>query len=303
MSDDPKPPNGNLPPKLTLRKEESGAIALPTPTPAAGSPPPSKKATARIPLASTESGAADAAGTNYSTKTIRLTPLAASRPLSVAPAVRPPPSATTSLSDLAKRQTSRIPLEAAMATDHTPSATTSLSDLAKRQTSRIPLEAAMATDHTPSAAASLAVSEAPKTIRIKRPGQAPAPVGATIKAPAPSPEPAPAAASDANAQKSKTARVDVEDMQAEDAAQATQRKTIKIRRAEGATAKPIPRSMAVARVEAEAAEAAIAESVRINVAFPIMAAVALVILGVLIVIVAAQAFPSLGWHLPGTVIL
>lgn len=274
MSDDPKPPNGNLPPKLTLRKEESGAIALPTPTPAAGSPPPSKKATARIPLTSTESGAADAAGTNYSTKTIRLTPLAASRPLSVAPAVRPPPSATTSLSDLAKRQTSRIPLEAAMATDH-----------------------------TPSAAASLAVAEAPKTIRIKRPGQAPAPVGATIKAPAPSPEPAPAAASDANAQKSKTARVDVEDMQAEDAAQATQRKTIKIRRAEGATAKPIPRSMAVARVEAEAAEAAIAESVRINVAFPIMAAVALVILGVLIVIVAAQAFPSLGWHLPGTVIL
>jgi hypothetical protein len=277
MSEDPKPPNGNLPPKLTLRKEESGAIPLPAPAPAAGSPTLSKKATTRIPLAATEGGApADTAvtpGTNYSTKTIRLTPLAASRPLSVAPAVRPP------------------------------SATTSLSDLAKRQTSRIPLEAAMATDHTPSAAASLAVSEAPKTIRIKRPGQAPAPVGATIKAPAPSPQSAPVAASDASAQKSKTARVDVEDVQADDAAQATQRKTIKIRRAEGATAKPIPRSMAVARVESEVAEAAIEERVRINVAFPIMAAVALVILGVLVVVAAAQAFPSLGWNLPGTVTL
>ena len=92
MSEDPKNANGNLPPKLTLRKEESGAIP-----PAAAVPPPVKKATQRIPLTAVDSGIPADASTppvNYSTKTIRLTPLAASRPLSVAPAVRPP-SATT----------------------------------------------------------------------------------------------------------------------------------------------------------------------------------------------------------------
>lgn len=95
-------------------------------------------------------------------------------------------------------------------------------------------------------------------------------------------------------------------MQAEDGAQATQRKTIKIRRADGTAAKSQPRNVAVARIETETAgatEGLTEELVRINVAFPIMAAVALVILGVLVVILAAQAFPNLGWNLPGSVTL
>ncbi len=278
MSEDPKPANGNVPPKLSLRKEESGALPVVPPAPAAGLPPSSKKATTRIPLTSVDSGvAADAAGipsVDYSSKTIRLTPLSASRPLSVTPAVRPSP-------------------------------TTSLAEMAKRQTSRIPLEAAMVADHGSSAGESATLPDTPKTIRIKRPGQAAAPTVATVKVPAAAAEVAPPTA-DVNAAKTKTSRVDVADMQAEDGAQATQRKTIKIRRADGTAAKSQPRNVAVARIETETAgatEGLTEELVRINVAFPIMAAVALVILGVLVVILAAQAFPNLGWNLPGSVTL
>lgn len=277
MSEDPKPADGNLPPKLTLRKGESGAIPIPPPAPVSGLPSLSKKATTRIPLTSVESGlAADAIGTpgqDYATKTIRLTPLSASRPLSVAPAVRPP------------------------------SATTSLSDLAKRQTSRIPLEAAMAADHTPADGESATAPDTPKTIRIKRPGQTAAPTVATVRATRPPTEPASGISVDGSMEKTKTSRVDIAELQAEEGAQATQRKTIKIRRADGTGAKIAPRNVAVARIEAEAVENVVENVARVNVAFPIMAAVALFLLGILVVVLAAQAFPSLGWNLPGSVTL
>lgn len=263
MSEEAKPANGAVPPKISLRNSESGTI------PPAGAAPvtpgvAAKKATARIPLGTAEPTAAEP---GVSTKTIRLTPLAAARPMSIAPAARP--QATTSMAEAAKRQTSRIPLEVALAE-----------------------EQAAGADNAPGA---------PKTIRIKRPNQ-PASVAVPTVKMAPAGEPA--SENEPNAQKSKTSRVDVAEAQAADAGQATQRKTIKIRRADGAaTFKPVPRSVAVARLEAEAAEHAAEDAVKVNVAFPIMAAVALVILGILVVVLAAQAFPNLGWRLPGSVAL
>ena len=154
------------------------------------------------------------------------------------------------------------------------------------------------------AAGTTASSDAPKTIRIKRPGQPPAPPVATVKTTAPAAQPA-EAASDVSAQKAKTSRVDLSELQSEEAGQATQRKTIKIRRADGATAKPAPRSIAVSRLEPETTAAGAVEEakVKVGVAFPIMAAAALVLLGVLVVVLAAQAFPNLGWTLPGAVSL
>lgn len=259
MSDETTPTNGAIPPKLSLRKDESGTI------PAV--PPPSKKATARIPLGAAEGAAAEP---GISTKTIRLTPLAAARPMAIAPAARP--AAAPSMADAAKRQTSRIPLEVALAEER--------------------------------AAAGADAPGTPKTIRIKRPAQAATVPAPTAKGAVAAVEPPPLSEDQATIQKSKTSRVDVAETQAADAAQATQRKTIKIRRAEGTTPfKPVPRSVAVARLEAEAAEHLAADMVRINVAFPIMAAVALLIMGVLVVVLAAQAFPNLGWQLPGAVTL
>jgi hypothetical protein len=178
--------------------------------------------------------------------------------------------------------------------------------MAKRQTSRIPLEAAMTADHAAPASEAATSPDAPKTIRIKRPGQSAAPTVATVKAAAHAPEPLPATSSDVNAGKAKTSRVDMTDLQSEEAGQATQRKTIKIRRADGTAPRPAPHSLAVARIEAEVVESAASATeaaVRTNVVFPVMAAVALVILGILVVVLAAQAFPDLGWKLPGTVTL
>ena len=62
-------------------------------------------------------------------------------------------------------------------------------------------------------------------------------------------------------------------------------------------ARPIPRSIAVARLEAEAAERQVEDRVQVHAAFPIMAAAALVVLGLLVVVLAAQAFPNLGWKI------
>lgn len=278
MSDEAKPGNGAVPPKLTLRdtsaipKKETTRVDLST----AQTPPPvqnPKKSTSRIPLeAAIGSAATEPAGLpGTGSKTIRLTPLAAARPMTIPPVPRPPVPSTAG--DVTKRQTSRIPLEAALTEER--GATTD-------------------TEGTPGT---------PKTIRIKRPTQMEVPTVATVKLPPPAerqPEPA---AAEINAQKSKTARVDTADVPPEgDAGQATQRKTIKIRRAEGGTvARPVPRSVAVARLEAEVAERVSAEQVQVHWSFPLVAAVALVILGVLVVVLAAQAFPGLGWKLPGAV--
>lgn len=285
MSDDLKPANGAVPPKLTLRKGETAAIppqtipdapavvAVPkaatsrvdlstTQTPA--SVQTLKKSTTRIPLESSGGGTADTptiGEQNISSKTIRLTPLSAARPMTIPPAPRPVPSAA---------------------------------EAAKRQTSRIPLEAALAEERA-AATGTATAAGGPKTIRIKRPTQTPATLPTSLPSAAPD---ASTAQTIQQTQKSKTSRVDSADIQAEATAQATQRKTIKIRRAEGAVSRPAPRSFAVARLEAEAAERQVEDRVQVHVAFPIMAAVALVVLGLLVVVLAAQAFPNLGWKLP-----
>ena len=281
MSDELKPANGAVPPKLTLRKGETAAIPPQTVIGAPAVPksetsrvdlsttqtPESaqtiKKSTTRIPLEASGAGTAELptlGGQNISSKTIRLTPLSATRPLTIPPAPRPAPSAA----DAAKRQTSRIPLEAALAEER-------------------------------AAASGATAPGSPKTIRIKRPTQTPATLPTTLPAAAPE---APTAQTIQQTQKSKTSRVDAADVQAESGAQATQRKTIKIRRADGAVSKPAPRSVAVARLEAEAAERHAENQVHVHVAFPIMAAVALFVLGLLVIVLAAQAFPNLGWKLP-----
>lgn len=280
MSDEPKPANEAVPPRLILRKGETSVIP---PTTSPGAPAveagpkaetarvdlsttqtpetvqAGKKSTTRIPLDVTEGGTADgtaAGGPNISSKTIRLTPLSAARPMTIPPAPRPAPSA----SDAAKRQTSRIPLEAALA------------------------------DERAAAGGGATTTGAPKTIRIKRPTQSPSALPAAPAAPTVQASP--------DLPKNKTSRVDAADLQAENTAQATQRKTIKIRRTDGTAARPAPRSFAVARLEAEAAEHQAEGRVQVHVAFPIMAAVALVVLGILVVVLAAQAFPNLGWKIP-----
>ncbi len=261
MSDELTPGNGTVPPKLTLRndtpptaKKETARLDLST----AQAPPVAaqKKITSRIPLESVSAAPGEtgtAAVPGISSKTIRLSPLAAARPINIPPSPRPP--AAVSAAEMAKRQTSRIPLDAALAEEQ-------------------------------GAGTGTAAAGAPKTIRIKRPNQPPSTVQPAVQPEA--------------AEKSKTARVDVGELAAAEAGQATQRKTIKIRRTEGTPARPVPRSVAVARLEAEAAER-IAQQVRIHPAFPVMAALALVVLGLLVVALAAQAYPSLGWKLPGSV--
>lgn len=263
MSDDVKPADGAIPPKLNLKKSTDTDATPQKTQPAA--PSAMKKQTARIELASAlPEGAPAESVPSLTTKTIRLTPLSAARPMTVKPATMP--QKTVSAAALAEQ--------------------------AKQQTSRIPLEAALADEK---AGAGGIGSGSPKTIRIKRPAQGP--VGKL-------PTPPAAGVVDAAAQKSKTARVDAAaEAQPTDAGQATQRKTIKIRRAEGGGMRPVPRSMAVARLEAEAAERQ-AENVEAPGAiFTILSAVALVVLCVMIYVLMVQAMPQLGWNFPGKVTL
>jgi cobalamin biosynthesis Mg chelatase CobN len=172
------------------------------------------------------------------------------------------------------------------------------------------LEAAFAPDEaaeaTPSAGA------VPKTIRIKRPAAAAPSLRATKpSAAATAPGPSAAAAAeeetlpspDIAAEKSKTSRVDLATVVPADSGQATQRKTIKIRRPEAGGATHAPRSVAVARIEAEAAQRQIEEAQPVNVAFPILAAVATVVICVLLYVLMAQSFPTLNWSFPGQVTL
>jgi hypothetical protein len=165
-------------------------------------------------------------------------------------------------------------------------------DDAKRQTSRISLEIALAERADAGGAPGT-----PKTIRIKRPVAAPGAKEGV--APAPSPTEAPTVVA-----KSITSRIDAAEAPQPEG-QPTQRKTIKIRRAEGGvTLKPAPRSVAVARLEAEAAERRaeeVAEST--HVLFPVAAAVAVCILVFMIYAFLVQAFPDANLSFPGKITL
>ena len=151
------------------------------------------------------------------------------------------------------------------------------SDLAKRQTSRIPLEAAMAVpDGAPG------TSDVPKTLRLKRPDEE--------------------AGSGSLAPTSSEAAVASEHTPA-DAPQPTQRKTIRIKRPVGKNIPlAVPRSMAVARIEAEAAQRVADEAdEQVGVLWPILAAAALLVACVLVYALAVQAMPAWGLSFPGQI--
>lgn len=267
MSEDIKLGNANIPPRVTIKapgtvEPPAPATALET-TPAAN--PALKKKTARIALdqVTAEAGApAAVSNVGIASKTIRLAP-AMTGQVSVVP-LPPVGKALTGIlvSDDAKRKTSRISLDAVLPQ----------------------LEAAGATGG----------DAGPKTIRIKRPGMA-----AASSLPAISLEsPPPAVAPDVNL-KSQTARVEIPPEPVAAEGQQTQKKTIKIRRADGGGAeiKAAPRSIGIARNESETAVPIQAKVTQPHLAFVLIAAAAVVMMCVLLYVLMAQAVPSLGWSL------
>jgi hypothetical protein len=165
-----------------------------------------------------------------------------------------------------------------------------MTEQAKRQTSRIPLETVLSGTSAGEMTAS-GTSPSPKTIRIKRPE-----ASQSVKL-GPSPEPVsqPPQPVDLSAAKRSTSRLElVEEPQPE--SQNTQRKTIKIRRAEGPGSinKPAPRSVNVARLEAKAAEyqAEQAAAEVIHVIYPVAAAVAFLILCATLYVLVLQVLPG-----------
>ena len=138
----------------------------------------------------------------------------------------------------------------------------------KRQTSRIPLDSALEAPERPAA------GPVPKTIRLKRPSEAP-----TVKA---TPQPPPAKAESPKQALGKTARLD-EAKVGEAAETPTQRKTIRVKRPAGApAAAPVP--MAVLSQAAAPAEE------ETGFFFPVLAVVAILVICVTIYLFAAQAF-------------
>lgn len=296
MTDESKPAEGAIPPRLSFKqtaasdasaaaptgaegKKETRRVEIPLTAPAPDTAGVNKKKTSRIPLeqVTAETNAAQGtpvAGKGLASKTIRL---------------MPPTPAPPSLSIPTSIPPSR-PMTGAQAPDD-----------AKRQTSRIPLESALAAK--PGEPAASEAAPAPKTIRIKRPEAAlsgkvsPATPEAGVEMPLPA---------TLSAAKSTTSRIELtEDAQPE--GQPTQRKTIKIRRAEGGapTLKAAPRSFTVSRVEAQIAQhqAEEAASQMVPVAYPIVAAVALLILCVMLYLLVAQVFPGANLSFPGKVTL
>ncbi|MEI6787399.1 MAG: hypothetical protein WCL49_02855 [bacterium] len=269
MSDDIKPENGSIPPRVTIKiPGQSGELAE---TPTAATMPTNKAKTARISLdqVTAEPGATQAApvsGVGVASKTIRLAPAMTGQVL-----ISSMPSVGKAVSGM-------------------------VSEESKSQTSRISLEAVMAEISGNSQ------ELPPKTIKVKRPVLTNVPKVTSLPAEVQSESPAPAMVAPQQpagelVSKSQTARVDIVPEAAEP--QQTQKKTIKIRRADGATGdfKPASRSVSIARAEGESAEAPKAGS---DVPAPhgifiAMAAAAALVLCFMLYVLAAQANPALGW--------
>ncbi len=267
MSDDMKPEDSAIPPRVTIKVPgQSGDVSE---AQTAATLPGNKKKTARISLDQTtaEPGATQASpvgGIGYASKTIRLAPAMTGQMAVIPPAPVGKVSSGSVMSEEAKRATSRIPLEAILS-----------------QT-------------TPSAPSGM--ESAPKTIKVKRPtiSIAPKVTGMTGGEPVVAAPPVAAATS-----KSQTARVDIAPEELAEPQQ-TQKKTIKIRRAEGPAGDGGARRMVnVARAEAAIAnEAAGSGGVPApHWIFPVTAAVAMLVLCFLIYLLSAQAFPNLGWSI------
>ena len=288
MSEETKPAGGAIPPRITLKQAEG--VGNGDAAPADGSEakgkttrveivppvqevaPTLKKKTSRIPLEqiAPESGARPVSPTGLSSKTMRL-----------APATPPPPSISIPPQGPATRV-----MTGARVSDET-----------KRQTSRISLDTVLS--ERPSAeGGAQAAPGVPKTIRIKRPTSSPAGTGSP-SAPAP-------ALPEVSAAKRTTSRIEIGG-EAPAEGQQTQRKTIKSRRADGGAtvARSAPRSVSVARLEAQAAERRAGELAEgsVHFLFPVAAAVALVLMGVMLYVLAVQAFPNAHLSFPGKITL
>lgn len=177
-------------------------------------------------------------------------------------------------------------------------------EAAKKMTSRIALETALtAGDGTDGGQTGSPTT--PKTIRIKRPSQA-----ATIKLTRPDAPPEAPSASETASAKSKTSRIDIP-VEAIETEAPTQKKTIKIRRPDATKG---VKSLTIARPEGESATVAatvVAGAIApdetpepsVGAIFTITALASVLVIGVLLYVLAAQAFPGLGLSVPGLVSL
>ena len=100
-----------------------------------------------------------------------------------------------------------------------------------------------------------------------------------------------------SAEKSQTARVDIPAEGIPGEAQQTQKKTIKIRRADG-EAKPIGRAVNIARAEGGGVDVG-GEAPAPHWAYIATASAAVVTMCVMMYALIAQVFPNLGWSLGG----
>ncbi|MEI6148807.1 MAG: hypothetical protein WCS01_06890 [bacterium] len=286
MSDDSKT-NDGTPPRFSLKppvgtsseaKKQTTRVDVP---PSQDSPTTLKKKTSRISLDQTAAEAGAPPGLPVPTLGIT------AKAIRMAPAAPTPPS-------LSIPKLPSTPVPSALSGGEG-------SDETKRQTSRISLESILGERNTGAIEVTAATNE-PKTIRIKRP-TLPQSLKPAASVPAPK---ATASAPIEASPKSTTARLTLgEEAPAE--GQATQRKTIKIKRAEGgaSVSSPAPRSPAVARFEAETAARMAEEGAQtsFHAFFPVAAAVALIILGVVVYILLAQAFPNPSLNYPGRIII
>ncbi|MEI6563305.1 MAG: hypothetical protein WCO42_03240 [bacterium] len=281
MNEENKSENGGIPPRLTIKKPEQSGEAGDTvatrdssvpPVIPEGNPVPVqdpslagfKKKTSRISLdqVSAEPGATLAASVSGVG--------VASKTIRLAPAV----TGQISLPSVGKVLSGVI-----------------VSDDANRRTSRISLDSIL-----PRTEAGTAGEDAvPKTIRVKRPTLS-TPVGMpSLSVAAPTTPPLSSSA------KSQTARVVVPEEVVSSESQQTQKKTIKIRRADGGGVdiKAVPRSVTIARTEGDAADQSEGEVPAPHWAFVVTASAAVVMMCVMMYALIAQVFPNLGWSLGG----
>lgn len=263
MSEDIKIGSAPIPPRVTIKAPD--AVEPPASATASDGGPVLKKKTARIALdqVTAESGApATTSNAGLTSKTIRLAPAMTGQVVAA-----PLPAVGKALTGIL------------------------VSDDVKRKTSRISLEAVLPQLESAGAEGG---DSGPKTIRIKRPA-----ISAPSIMPSLSEEaPAPVVSPDVNL-KSQTARVDLPPEPAANDGQQTQKKTIKIRRADGGgpEVKAAPRSVSISRSEAASAVPVQVQIAQPHWAFVLVAAAAVIVMCVMIYALLAQAVPSLGWSL------
>jgi len=296
MADESTKPNGAVPPKVTLKQNGGPATPPPdqtptdqTPTvPDAASAPALKKITTRIDFSAT----AIPTPTEEKKKTARVMP----------PLDMPSPEGAepgTSATEIAPSTTKTVKLKRPGELGFPGFPTDVGATAAKSKTSRIILEAALAPEAggDEAGAVGIPLRAPPKTIRIRRPGEP-----AATEPPPPPPVEEPSA-------KRKTSRLDVP--VEKEAGPPTQRKTIRIKRPEAGGG--AARTVTIARTEERpttatapeaAPEAAAAPEVdEPGVVFSIVAIAALLVAGVLIYVLAAQAFPSMNLPWPGRIVM